>query len=139
MNKKWNLLLTLTLLATIVCLGASRTAAQGPGDGPVATVSVEPTRIEWQPLVSYAGLILTVSGPEGLYFREESGAGSVPSFESSGRPDGSYTYELRVIPVIAPETRQALDAARESGDSSAVEQLQREGSQIWECNWYEIG
>jgi hypothetical protein len=127
MNKKWSLLLTLTLLAAIVGLGTSTTAAQGPGDGPVATVSVEPTRIEWQPLVSYAGLVLTVSGPDGLFLRQEFGAGSVPSFESSGRPDGSYTYELRVIPVIAPETRQALDAARESGDSSAVEQLQQQG------------
>ena len=119
--------MTLTLLAFIVCLGTTTTAAQGPGGGPVAAVSVEPTRIEWQPLVSYAGLVLTVSGPDGLFLREEFGAGSVPSFESSSRPDGSYTYELRVIPVIDPETRQALDAARESGDSSAVEQLQREG------------
>ncbi|MFB0537340.1 MAG: tail fiber domain-containing protein [Anaerolineae bacterium] len=128
MNKKWSLLLTLTLLAAIVGLGTSTTAAQGPGDGPVAAVSVGATRIEWQPLVSYAGLILTVSGPDGLVFRQEFGAGSVPSFESSGRPDGSYTYELRVIPVVDAETRQALDAARESGDRTAVvSQLQREG------------
>lgn len=127
MNRKRNPLLTLTLLALVLCLGTSTTAAQGPDEGPVAAVSVGPTRIEWQPLVSYAGLILTVSGPDGLYFKEESGPGSVPSFESSGRPDGSYTYELRVVPVVDAETRQALDAARESGDSSAVEQLQRQG------------
>lgn len=127
MSKKRNLLLTLTLLAFVVCLGPLTTAAQGPDEGPVAAVSVGPTRIEWQPLVSYAGLVLTVSGPDDLYLREESGAGSVPSFDSSDHPNGSYTYELRVVPAIDPETRQALDAARESGDSSAVEQLQRQG------------
>jgi hypothetical protein len=132
-SKRWFSLLTLILLALAVCLNGSTTVAQAPGDGPITVMTVDAGGIEWQPQVENDGLILTVSGSDGLVYRQEFVSGTIPTFEpvdSEGQPypDGSYTYELRVVPVVDAETRAALMAAREAGDAEAVmAQLQQAG------------
>lgn len=132
-SRKWSLLLILILLALAVCLNGTTMMAQGPGDGSIAVVIIDASGIEWQPQVENDGLVLTISGPDGLTYRQEFEPGSVPTFEpvspeGQRHPDGTYTYELQAVPVVDAETRAALITARESGDSDAVvEQLQEAG------------
>jgi hypothetical protein len=133
MNKRWTILLTLVLLALLIAGTGSTVAAQGPEQGPVAAVSAGPDGVNWQPQVSSAGAVLTVSGPDGSIFRQEYGASSSPSFgllnpDGSARPDGIYTYELSVIPSLDPADKAALAAVADSADRAAVvERLIREG------------
>ena len=57
------------------------------------------TLVEWPASVPDAGLLLTVSGPGGLYLRQENPAGSWGRFtllneQGQPRPDGIYKWEL---------------------------------------------
>ena len=121
------------LLALVFCLNGTMTLAQAPGGNYIAVVTADATAIRWQPAVDHAGLTLTISGPGGLILQQEFGPGSTPAFAAASPdrqpyPDGSYTYELRAAPVIDAETRTALEAAREAGNSDAVtEQLRQAG------------
>jgi hypothetical protein len=72
-----------------------------------------------------AGVTLTVIGPEDYSFTKEYKAGHSPEFklvDAKGErlPDGQYTYELRLSPNISTETKEALKAAREKGNSAQV-------------------
>jgi hypothetical protein len=94
----------------------------------VARVQVTPSQVQWEPQVSYERLVLTVSMPGGAVVRREFAAGQAPAFEvPRGGADGSYAYELRVVPPVDPELRQALAKARESGNAAAIQRLQRSG------------
>lgn len=71
----------------------------------VAEVMKEPYRINWMPNVQYSRLVLSVSKPNGEIIRKTFEADGAPYFDLSGTfgqkfPDGSYTYELRLIPVV---------------------------------------
>ena len=94
--------------------------------GPIATVKSGPKGLSWEPHVEYKRLVLTVKVPGGKVIRKEFDTGSMPVF---GGPfaDGQYTYELSVIPLVAPEVRQAMKKARATGDMSIVDQLRAEG------------
>lgn len=130
--KKGNVLLVLIMLAATLSLSHSIVVAQGLGDGEVAEVDVGSSRITWQPKVSNDGLVLTISGPEGFYFQEEFAEGSDPSFSLSGKPDGSYTYELVTIPAIDSQVREALESVTEE-NRYAVEQQLRESGKLPEA------
>jgi len=78
---------------------------ENPIKNPVAEVLTGPNGLSWNPLVSYEKIILAVSAPDGSTFSKTFKQGAVPSLDLSGDtgfqfPDGSYGYELRVIPVI---------------------------------------
>jgi hypothetical protein len=94
----------------------------------VARVQITPSQVQFDPQVSYERLVLTISTPGGNVVRREFAAGQAPVFElAKGGADGSYVYELRVAPQIDPEVRTALRAARESGNSAAIQRLQKSG------------
>jgi uncharacterized coiled-coil protein SlyX len=99
----------------------------------VAAVAADRGEVRWQPQVEYSRLILTVSAPGGEVFRKEFEAGTTPSFKLSDKdgyslPDGSYSYELRVIPHFSREVRKALAASREKGNTAEVmQELQKSG------------
>ena len=59
------------------------------------------TSVEWPASIPDAGLLLTVSGPAGLYLRQENPAGAWGRFslvdqQGQMRPDGIYKWELMV-------------------------------------------
>jgi len=89
--------------------------------------------VRWQPKIEYGRLILTVSTPGGEVFRKEFDPGVAPSFgltdkNGASLPDGSYSYELRVIPNLNSEVRKVLAASREKGNSAEViQELQSSG------------
>ena len=95
-----------TLLAMIVTwlftLSGAQVQSQKPR-APIAHLEVAAGRAEWVPQVEYERLILTVTGPGGLFVSQEVKPGQTPSLSlfnaKGGRlPDGSYAYELRSVP-----------------------------------------
>ena len=96
--------------------------------GEVAKVQLTPSQVHWDPQVSYERLVLTVSKPGGEVVRQEFAAGQAPVFDlPQGVADGSYVYELRVVPAIDAAARRALAASRESGNEAAIERLKKAG------------
>ncbi len=121
------------LVVLAVCFSATALAQSANKVESVAAVAADRGEVRWQPQVEYGRLILTVSAPGGEVFRKEFEAGTTPSFKLTDRegynlPDGSYVYELRVIPNLSREVRKALAASREKGNSSeVVQELQKSG------------
>jgi hypothetical protein len=110
----------LALMLAVLCLPAH--------GAEVARVQVTPSQVQWEPQVSYERLVLTVSMPGGAVVRREFAAGQAPVFElPKGGVNGSYAYELRVVPNLDPEVRKALAASREAGGAAAVERLRKAG------------
>lgn len=103
MRKAKNVLWTAAFLATALLPMCLRAEEVSPPASQVASLTASPTRLDWLPLVDYGHLVLTVAGPDSLTLQQEFQAGQSPSlslFDSEGNrlPDGSYTWELRVIP-----------------------------------------
>ncbi|MCP4216957.1 MAG: tail fiber domain-containing protein [bacterium] len=86
---------------------------------PVAEAMIGSGGIYWQPQMSYAELHLAVSCPNGKVFSKIFRSGTTPYLGMSA-PDGtslingSYTYELRLIPTTGKMLRGSAD------DSDAV-------------------
>jgi hypothetical protein len=121
------------LVVLAMCLSGTALAQSAKKVESVAAIAADRTEVRWQPQVEYGRLILTVSAPGGEVFRNEFEAGATPSFKLTDRegnslPDGSYSYELRVIPNLSREVRKALAASRENGNTAEVmQELQRSG------------
>lgn len=108
MNRNYPVTLTLSLCLMLAAFAIPATAAD------LANLQPGPSALQWQPTASAAGWVLTVSGPDGFYHREQfDGAPALGLFDSEGQflADGLYTYELQALPQISSQLRQDLDAA----------------------------
>ena len=89
---------------------------------PVADVTFGANGITFSPKVSYSQLVLTVSTPIGEVISKTFDAGATPYFELSGNEgDGSFTYELRIVPVSTKKQRESegnagLEISRTASD-----------------------
>jgi hypothetical protein len=121
MKKLSNVLVLIAVLSVIV----------GPAFGAeLAKPSFDASRVQWDAQAPYDHLVLTVSTPGGKVFRQELASGQTPEFDLSsveGAVDGAYTWELRLIPKIDAEVRNALAEARRKGDDAAIDRLRAEG------------
>jgi hypothetical protein len=125
----------LALLAVVLLssIGAASAADVSAGPTPVVGLVVNESEIVCTPQPGVSRLVLTVSGPGEIWFRRVVEGGSplvIDVVDAEGRPlpDGQYTYELRQDPMVDPDTREALVAARESGEEAAtVERLRSTG------------
>src|SRR6185436_366782 len=77
---------------------------QGANDN-LANVSGGASAIRWDIAAPNAGGTLTITTPDGRSFTREFRAGGAPEFNLSDKqleklPDGSYSYELRLRPVL---------------------------------------
>jgi hypothetical protein len=95
------------------------TASAGAQAEPVAWTTTNPALIIWHPVVSYERLTLRVSTPDGEVVSHDF-IGNQPVSLSAPSIDGTYTYELRVTPVIDAGVKKALTEARKRGDDEAV-------------------
>jgi hypothetical protein len=101
----------------------------------VAPISADSSEVRWQPAVEYDHIILTVSTPAGAVLRREFQSGVAPSLKliddkGLNLPDGHYVYELRVVPKLSRETRKALAASREKGNTEEVMRELQKGGQL---------
>ena len=113
--------------ALVGLLGGGASASQ---PATLAEANARGTAVEWTVLEPYQRAVLTVSMPDGEVVRRELGPGSTPTFsafdeDGEARPDGSYNWELRLDPVLAPEVERELAAALALGDEKAVRKIRR--------------
>ncbi|MCP4903303.1 MAG: tail fiber domain-containing protein [bacterium] len=118
-------ILTLALVAIVAPIMA---AASDQPNRIVPTVVVEPTQVLFSVSTGDGDLVLSVSGPEGVFYQRKFKAGTEPTFSVFGQredtlPDGLYNYEIKLIPHLDPETINALKAARKSGDTEIISKL----------------
>ena len=100
--------------------------------GALAKAFITTDLISLQPIAEYERYILTVRGPEGVYFRQEFDGVSVPFIEAydldgNPLPDGRYAFELRAMPILSDFAKGALAEARETGDYAEVMYMRETG------------
>lgn len=110
----------MAVLLTVIASAHQFTAVAQDKD--IATLSASESSVKWNLRgTSYSNATLIVTAPDGRVFRSDLKAGATPEFtivdRDGGRlPDGHYTYELRLNPVLAKETRETLMVARGKDD-----------------------
>ena len=97
-----------------------------------ATVTSLGSSVRFEISATYSTVTLTVLSPDGRAYSKEFKPGSSPEFRIGGSrekyPDGEYSYNLRLAPVISDSVKEELKAAREKGDSDALQRdLKRRG------------
>jgi hypothetical protein len=111
-----------------VCL---QTAALGQtANDKLANVTGGGSSVRWDVAVPNGGVSLTISAPDGRAFHREYRAGVSPDItltdkQFDGLPDGAYSYELRLRPVLSPAAKKALDAARGQDDDPEADRAGR--------------
>ena len=120
----------LSLVFLLVCFNV----VLGQSNDQFANVSSFGTSVRFDVGAPHAAVTLTVIGPDGVAFTKEFKSGNAAEFKlisAKGErvPDGQYTYELRVAPIISSETKEALKAAREAGNAAEVQrELRKKGA-----------
>src|SRR4030095_5096512 len=89
------------------------------------SISASAQGVRWDVAATNAGITLTVSTPDGQVFTKQFKAGATPEFsltdpKGERLPDGVYTYELRLTPVISSDVKETLAAARVKGNGEDV-------------------
>ncbi|HJX29186.1 MAG TPA: hypothetical protein VJ885_14850, partial [Thermoanaerobaculia bacterium] len=96
-----------------------------------ARVDVDSNRVQWVLIEgNFEKLVLSVAKPERQVFRREVVAGKELIFDlglNSEGLDGTYSWELRAVPVLDAEVRTILADARRTGNDAAIEKLMRDG------------
>jgi hypothetical protein len=119
------------VLAASLCLAVAglapttRAAMPPEAAAPLADVVAGAGRLDFVPRGGGQAFVLTVSGPDGAVERKELDAGRAVFFTVTGpdgkiRPDGIYTYELRVNRAAPAQEFQSL-SGKESPDGRPVE------------------
>ncbi len=105
-------------------------SGQMASDGKLANVNASGSSVRWEVVAANSGLTLTISAPDGRVFRKEFRAGASPEFTLTDKqgerlPDGQYTYELRLSPVISAGIKERLNASRAKDDEPEDERTAR--------------
>lgn len=117
-----------SIVFAIACMSVSALGQSGD----FATASSTGSGVRWDIKTTHAAATLTVLGPDGEVYTKEF-QGRAPEFATTDKkgerlPDGSYTYELRLTPVLAAGVKDQLKAAREKGNEGEVQrELKRRG------------
>lgn len=107
----------------ITCFQVSALGQIADDNNKLATMMAQGLSVRWNVTAPHAGVTLIISAPDGRVFRREFKAGSAPDFTLTDRqgerlPDGQYTYELRLTPVLSKTAKEALAAARGKDDDA---------------------
>lgn len=128
MKYRQSLLLVIVALAA---LGLAQFASgQAVNDGKLANMSVGAGAVRWDIPVSNAGGTLTITAPDGRAFRKAFRAGASVDINLGDKqfdslPDGVYTYELQLTPILTGAQKEGLMKARGSDDDPESERAGR--------------
>jgi hypothetical protein len=126
----------LSLALALACLHVSVSGQTTDDKNRLANITANGSSVRWDVSAPHAGLTVTISAPDGQVFRKEFRAGASPDFPLTDKqgnrlPDGQYTYELRLTPVLSPEIRKALAESRgKDDDDAALEREMRKRGQL---------
>jgi hypothetical protein len=101
----------------------------------LATISSMGSSVRWDVAAPNSGVTMTVSAPDGRVFRKEFKTGSSPEFMLTDKqgerlPDGPYTYELRLTPVLSAAVKETLTAARGKDDDAEDVRASRKRAEL---------
>ena len=126
MNRKQVLkgtLIAVIVLSLVMVVVPSLVAAQGGGPGEYLAMNVGGSSIAWVPVTAdVAGMTLTITGPNGYYFRKDFGGRAV--FSSRGLEDGLYNYELVLVSGFGGGPSRAGDDTQRGLGASAPARTQ---------------
>ena len=111
----------LCTIFVVACLHVSVSGQTVEDKNKLATISSMGSSVRWEVAAQYSGLTMTVSAPDGRVFRKEFKAGTAPEFglidkQGERLPDGQYTYELRLTPVLSSAVKETLATSRGKDD-----------------------
>ena len=124
----------LTIVFLLACFNVSVMGQSTEDKTQLAAVSSFGSSVRFDVSAPHSAVTLTVTGPEGLTFTKEFKSGKSAEFqltEEKGErvPDGQYTYELRVAPILSAEVKDALKAARgKSNEAQVLRELRKRGA-----------
>lgn len=115
------------IVATLVLALSVFPAMAGERPDTVAHLNGGPNAVEFQPFVDHDSLLLTVSTPDGQVYSKEfkSGAAVLRLQDLPAVVDGSYSYQLTVVPRVSASVKKQLADARAKDDDAAVKAIQR--------------
>ncbi|HEV7684336.1 MAG TPA: tail fiber domain-containing protein [Pyrinomonadaceae bacterium] len=92
----------------------------------IATIASSGSSVRWEVAAPHESVTMIVSAPDGRVFRKEFKGGAMPEFslaDNQGErlPDGQYTYELRLAPVLSAVAKETL--AKERGRDDDAEDV----------------
>ena len=113
----------LCTIFVVACLQVSVLGQSTEDKNKLATITAMGSSVRWDVAAQYSALTMTVSAPDGRVFRREYKAGAAPELRLIDKlgerlPDGQYTYELRLTPVLSAAVKETLAAARGKDDDS---------------------
>src|SRR5215213_10593559 len=123
-----------SMLTIVFVLACFNVLVLGQSNDRFANITSFGSSVRFDVAAPHAAVTLTVIGPEGVAFSKEFKSGNSPEFKLTSSkderlPDGQYTYELRVTPIISSETKEALKAARANGNGAEVQrELRKRGA-----------
>jgi len=133
MKRFSTLMWAMTAVALVLMVAPAALAASccpDEGEGQLAALDYGRSDVRWKMVTENAGVHLTVSSPCGVFDRTYK-EGEDPSFDigelGPDNPNGTYTWQIRIEPVVDPDVKKALMAARLKGDDKIVKELRREG------------
>ncbi|MGD2084752.1 MAG: tail fiber domain-containing protein [Candidatus Aminicenantes bacterium] len=111
--------LSLVVLMFFVCgfaVSADATGSCGDAQDAFAEVMIGSSGINFMPKVSYGELIVTVARADGSVFQRSFDSSSTPYLSltnicGSTSVDGTYNYELRLIPAVGQKIRGSVERA----------------------------
>jgi Chaperone of endosialidase len=118
-SKRLLRLLSIGFLAVSFLISVSaQTADEKSKPAPVTSLG---SSIRWEVSTPHAASTLTISAPDGRVFQKEFKGSVAPEFtlaDNKGErwPDGQYTYELRLTPIMSQAARETLTANRGKDD-----------------------
>jgi hypothetical protein len=96
---------------------------------PIGHLSASGSSVQWTTTADHESIVLTIVAPDGTLYQRDFVSGHAPSFhlqEIVGKiSDGSYAYEMRLIPRISSEVRRQLAAARVADNDDAIARIQQ--------------
>ena len=119
-------LVTASVFACLQTAALGQTASVDRHESKLATITAGGSSVTWKLAAPYSAATLTVSAPDGRVFRRDFKADASPEFTITDRerktlPDGQYTYQLRLTPVLSRAAKRALAAERgRDTDAEAV-------------------
>src|SRR5438132_11556433 len=114
-------ILTAFVLACVQTAALGQAASQEGKEIKLANMSAQGMSVRWDMSAPYSTVTMTISAPDGRVFEKEFRAGASPEFALTDKqgerlPDGQYTYELRLTPVLSPAAKETLAKARGKDD-----------------------
>jgi hypothetical protein len=133
MKNPKNLFVVLCMALMAACFHATALGQSAGDKNKVANMTATGLSVRWEVAAANAGLVLTISSPDGQVFRKEfrDGSAEFKLADDKGErlPDGVYTYELRVVPNISSAVKETLSKARAKGNDAEVERdLRKRGA-----------